>query len=159
SAQVSIGEVDPSIWSSTSAPCAAPDESRLWPNHRMAPSHDVQPFRQRADVSVSVPEISQCYVGPVLPAGRHQPLAGVARVAVDKWIVVGKDRRPSVESSLMRSYYITERGAFIEYVVPRQRKSACFGPVFEEEIGNHPRPVFEFGRMRWRILAIGPNQV
>src|SRR5262249_28089762 len=131
SAQISISEVNPTVWISSSAPRLAPDESRFRPNHRMAPSHHIEPFRQPADVGMSVAEIGQRYVGPVRPARRHKPLPGLARISVDERIVVGKYRRAPVESSLMCGHNITERGAFVEYIVPRQWESACFGPIFE----------------------------
>src|SRR5258705_1240568 len=59
----------------------------------------------------------------------------------------------------MRRYNVTERGAFVKHIVPRQGKASVLGSVFQEKIRHHPRAVLKLGDVSGRILSIRTNHV
>ena len=56
---------------------------------------------------------------------------------------------------------ISERGAFVKHVVPREREAETLPrAVFEEEVRHHPRAVVELARVRGHAaLAVGTQEV
>src|SRR5687767_1297329 len=95
---------------------AAPD--KIWPraDHRVAPSHYIQPLAEIVDIGMRPGDIGKTNIGKLAPLIVEQFRAAVAFVT--HRIIIGQDRRAVIDAFLMRGIYITERRAFVKDIVP-----------------------------------------
>jgi len=111
-------------------------------------------MRSVSDLSLDAPETNQSMRCPPI----HLDLRRAALISpredrkLAKRIVISKHRRAAIQPALMRRYNVTERGALVKHIVPRQGKASVLGSVFQEKIRHHPRAVLKLGDVGGRIL-------
>src|SRR5690348_10902057 len=80
----------------------APHKTRARTNHRMAPAHDINALDQLIYSWMSDAQIVQNHIDPALPVQTREPRPCLPATRFAQRIIVGEDRRPVIQSALMR---------------------------------------------------------
>ena len=150
------------IWLYAFATGGAPHKTGARANHRVAPTHHVKTLDEVVNVGVSARQIGQATSAQPRQSVSSSRVRRGARVFVAKRIVVSEDRRATVDAALVRGDDVAERFAFVEHVVPGERKvarRAGFRTIFQRQVSDHPRAELKLGDVPRRILAVRADHV
>ena len=105
-------------------------------------------------------DVGQTNIGELTPIVIEKLRAAIFLVA--HRIVIGPDRRAVVDAFLMRRVHISKRRAFVQNIVPRERKVAlqiAASADLSKQVRDKPRIVLKLVRRKRRIFAKSADHI